>query len=118
MKITTGAENYEVLHSGTILTFRNEPITFHLTEDLKVVMCFENDKSEQEHHLSFHVRNNKELEIRFTNFNSSLGTANANPLPLAKVDGRQVYLNFRVLAGEDSKQISHTWYLREEVGNG
>ena len=70
--------------------------------------------------MDFNVINNNALEIILTNFNSSLGIGNASPLPLAKINNKQVYLNFMVYALNESssKTMHYTWYLREEVVNG
>jgi hypothetical protein len=119
IQITTGVEGYKVLDSGTLITFRNEPVTFQLANDLKIRMSFRNDGSGQQR-LDYNVISPHELELVLTNFNNSLGSGNAQPLPLARLDNRQVYLNFAVYAFDESsnKIVHYTWYSREEVANG
>lgn len=120
MKITTGQENYEVLDTGTIITFKDEPISFQIAPDLKIVMSFNTDKDVKDQKMDYKAVSNNELEIILTNFNNSLGTGNAAPLPLAKINNKQVYLNFVVYAFDEksNKTVHYTWYLREEVANG
>ncbi len=120
MKITTGQENYEILDTGSVITFKDEPISFHLAADLKIIMSFKTDKEVKDQKMDYRAINNNELEIILTNFNNSLGTGNAAPLPLAKINNRQVYVNFVVYAFDEksNKTIHYTWYLREEVVNG
>jgi hypothetical protein len=120
MKITTGQENYEVLDSGTIISYMDEPICFQIAADLKIVMSFKTDKDVKDQKMDYKAVGNKELEIILTNFNNTLGTGNAAPLPLAKINNRQVYLNFVVYAFDEksNKTVHYTWYLREEVANG
>jgi hypothetical protein len=119
MRITTGAENYEIFDSGTVITFKNEPLKFHLTDDMMVTMLFESNRNESGNNLSFNVRSNNELVMTLLNFNSTLGSGNAEPIPLAKIDNKQLYINFNIQAvGENAKIVTYTWYLREEVENG
>ena len=71
MKITTGQENYEVLDSGTILTFKDEPITFHVAKDIKITMSFKTDKETKGQKMDFKTISNNELEIILININNS-----------------------------------------------
>jgi hypothetical protein len=119
IQIKTGDNNYEILDTGTVITFKDEPIKFQLAPDLKIIISFKFDKELKEQKMDFDAISNNELEIILTNFNSSLGTANLEPLPLAKINNRQVYLNFMIYALNESshKTVHYTWYLREEVAN-
>lgn len=119
IQITTGDNNFEVLDTGTVITFKDEPIKFQLAVDLKIIISFKDNKEVKEQKMDFNPISNNELEIILTNFNSSLGTANVAPLPLAKINNRQVYLNFMVYALNETshKTVHYTWYLREEVAN-
>jgi len=119
MKITSG--NYEVFDSGTVISFEQEPVTFHLAEDLKIRILFRDDEEKKnENRLEFNPVNDKELEIILINFNSSLGTGNTVPLQVGTLNNRNLYLNFRVytLNVKTNKTIHFCWYLGEEVTNG
>jgi len=120
IQITTGDNNYEILDTGTVITFKDEPIKFQLAADLKIILRFKLDKDAKERKMDFNAISDNELEIILTNFNSSLGTANLDPLPIAKINNRQVYFNFMIYALNESSQktVHYTWYLREEITNG
>lgn len=117
MKITTGPNDFEILDAGTVISFKDEIVTFKLADDLKIAMRFKNDKSVSEQKMDFVEVNSTSLEIILTNFNNPLGTGNAAPLALAKINGKRVYLNFIVHALDETanKSIHYTWYLREDA---
>ncbi|MBP6387148.1 MAG: hypothetical protein KA313_11065 [Pseudarcicella sp.] len=64
IKITTGEQNYEVLDTGTIITFKDEPINFELSPDIKIVVKFVQDKEIKEQKMDFRAVTNNELELR------------------------------------------------------
>lgn len=119
IKITTGDSDYEVLDSGSIISFKDEPITFRIETDLVFRFRFQNDTEKKDQRMDYKPINNKELEIILVNFNSSLGVGNATPLPLGSINNRKLYLNFMVYALNEhsSKTVHYSWYLREEVTN-
>jgi hypothetical protein len=118
MRIQAG--EFEIIDSGTVISFNNEPLTFHLAADLRIRLSFRDDTDNKEHRMEFLQQSNKELEIVMINFNNSLGIGNTAPLALATLNNRRVYLNYRVytLSGNSNRTIHFTWYLREEVKNG
>lgn len=120
LKMTTGKEGYEILDTGTVISFKDESINFQLAADLKIIMSFKQNTEVKGQKMDYNVINNNELEVILTNFNHSLGAGNAAPLPLAKINNKQVYLNFVIYALNESsnKTVHYTWYLREEVANG
>ena len=119
MKITT--KNFEVLNSGSVITYENEPITFHLADDLRVTFVFRDDKNNKEHRMDFNPIDNNELELILINFNNSLGTGNIKPISIGTLNNRRLFTNFRVYALSEKNKgrtIHYTWYLGEEVKNG
>lgn len=44
IKLTTGQENFEILDTGTVITFKEEPITFTIEGDLTITLVFLTDK--------------------------------------------------------------------------
>ncbi len=117
MKILT-ANNYEVFESGTVISFRDEPVTFELAADLKIRFVFRGDQDSPE--TSFNAINPNELEIIFSNFNNPLGAGNTEPIQLGTLNNKALYLSYRILAlvGAQGKTIHYSWYLREGVNNG
>lgn len=120
IKITSGDKDFEILDTGTVITFKDEPIKFQLALDLKIILRFKSNKDTKEQIMDYNVVSNNELEIILTNFNSSLGTANLEPLPIAVINNKQVYVNFMIYALNETshKTVHYTWYSREEVANG
>jgi hypothetical protein len=119
MKITSG--NYEVFDTGTVISFEQEPVTFHLAADLQIRLAFRDDlEKKDDHRLEFNPISNNELEIILINFNNSLGTGNTVPLQVGTLNNKKLYLNFRVhtLNVKTNKTIHYCWYLGEEVQNG
>lgn len=119
MEITSG--NYKVYDSGTVISFEQEPVKFHLAPDLNVSLAFRDDiEKKDEHRLEFNPVSLTELEIILVNFNNSLGTGNTAPLEIGTLNNRRLYLNFRVyiLNVKTNKTIHYCWYLGEEVTNG
>lgn len=82
-------------------------------------MVFIKDSEQREQKLDFKLVNDKQMDILLINFNNVLGTGNTEPLDMATINHRKVYLNFIInaLASSDIKKIHYTWYLREEVAH-
>jgi hypothetical protein len=119
LKITTGNENYEILDSGTVITFREESLSFQLVDNLKVRLTFTNNEANNEKKMDAKIVEDKILDLTFINFNESLGVGNGAPLPIAKINNKQVYLNFVIYAlNNTQKTVHYTFYSREEVANG
>ncbi len=119
MKITSG--NYEVFDTGTVISFEQEPVTFHLAADLQIRLAFRDDiEKKDEHRIEFNSISNSELGIILVNFNNSLGTGNTAPFEVGILNNKKLYLNFRVytLNVKTNKTIHYSWYLGEEVKNG
>ena len=48
MKITTG--NYEVFDSVTVISFEENPVTFHLADDLQIRLAFRDEIEKKDEH--------------------------------------------------------------------
>ena len=97
MKIETG--DLEIYSSGTIISIPNESVKFFV-EDLLFEFRFVNDKEKiSETNITAEVINEgKGIALIFKNFNNSLGTGNSKILPVGKVNGRDLFLNYRIHA--------------------
>lgn len=117
MSISTNST--DILESGVVISFKDEPIKFLLQNDLKITFTFFTDKEHKTHELKFKSVNSKEVEIQLYNFNNSLGTGSTEPLLLGHINKRKLYLNFVVysLPGDLQKNLNYTFYLGEEVTN-
>ena len=115
-RIIVATGNSDILDSGTVISFRTEPVTFNFTgANLIVRFSFFNDTANATNRIEFRTITAQELEIQLYNFNNPLGTGNTAPLEIGNIDGRVLFLNFRVyfLQGEGNKTIHYTWYLQK-----
>lgn len=113
MKITAG--EYEVLESGTVISFGIEPLTFHLAPDLIIRFVFLKDDLASENTVQYLAIDKATLEMRLVNFNSTLDTGTKEPIRIGYLNGRNLYLNFRTRTTDMrfSRTIDYTWYLGE-----
>jgi hypothetical protein len=118
MKIIT--DIYEIYETGSIISFNKKPIDF-IFEDLTFRFVFEEDSTKEKNILRAEnlADGQKGIRLIFSNFNETLGVGNTVPLPLGWINGRNLYLNYRIycLTPESDKLIHFTWYLGE-VRNG
>jgi hypothetical protein len=121
------AGEYEILHSGTVLSFKDEPISFELAENMIVRLLFKTDPSKSNYILSAGAYNGSQLDIDLINFDNPAGASPREPINLGHLNGQVLYLNFSVYTimsyHEGSKPIlnartlHYTWYTRELVRN-
>jgi len=121
MKIKVG--DYDVLNSGSVVGNKNEPIDFHIGGNaINIVrLLFEDDESIKKQAAQAKASDTEEkvIEITFINYNSSLGTGNINPIPIGDLNGRKLFLNYRIYAIKElGKEVHFTWLLGKEVDNG
>jgi len=121
MKIKVG--DYDVLDSGSIVGNLNEPIDFFVeTKIFKILrLIFVNDSEIKENKIRAETDENDKniLQLRFTNFNNSLGIGNVSPIRLGEKDNRNLLFNYRIYSIDNGgKHIHYTWLLGEEVKNG
>ena len=116
MKIKFG--KYEVLDSGTIVGVKEEPLDFIIEEKTNFIvrLVFVDDKKVKDHHRKAQLFGDNGVEITFTNYNNSLGTGNAIPLEIGRLQGKRLYFNFRIQhLNSAGKTIHYSWLLGEEV---
>lgn len=115
--IKTFSGDNEIYETGLVIAFKNEPLLFNITRDLKITISFKNDDSDKKQRMEPQYINSKELELVLVNFNNSLGTGTTEPLPLGNINNRPLFLNFVVYTlGENSqKTFQYSWYLGKEV---
>ena len=117
MKITSG--KYEVHESGTVISFSNEPLTFHLAPDLRVKFNFSKDDNIEKSQITYAAITPQELDVQLINFNDGLDTGNLEPLLVGRLDNRELYLYFRVrsLRNMLSRTMDYCWYLGDIIQN-
>lgn len=113
VKITTAG--YEVINSGLVTAFNNEPICIQLPNEagkpFKLSFCFLKDKSITDHRMEAEAPNNNEVVVKLINFNNPLGTGTIRPVHFASSNGKKLYVNFYVyVVGESSSTLHYTIY--------
>lgn len=115
-KVSVG--KYEVLASGTVITYNEDPLKFSL-EDLTITIDFKSDEGDSRIE---HTVEGKVLNLLLFNFDNPLGVSNTEPLYIGYIRDQNLYLNIRVhtmgikLLG--NRTVHYTWYLREPRTHG
>jgi hypothetical protein len=120
MKIKSG--EYEVLYSGTVIGIKEQEIEFNFPEvhaSLKIIIDFKIDDSIKDSPIKIDLPGNKTLKLTLVNTASSLGTGNAEILEIGHINGKKLYLNYRIYAIQGiSNTVHYTFYLGKEVTIG
>ncbi|GAB3803520.1 hypothetical protein GCM10028819_33560 [Spirosoma humi] len=118
MKITSGP--YEVLESGSVISFGDETLTFYLAEDF--IITFKFLESDREKPLvSFDITDPGEITIQLENLHHKQGLGTGSPLYMGKLNDKALYLSFRTYNYPNRKSdtiLHYTFYLGEEKLNG
>ena len=100
--------DFDLIESGSIITMKDADIHFYI-EDLEYVFRFVNT---EEKGAKMHIASNdgKKMEIELQNFNDAIGIGNVNPIPMGTVQGKSLFMFFRVTQLEDGgKTMHYTW---------
>lgn len=114
IKITTA--NCEVITSGLVTSFNNEPICITIptkSDPFKITFEFYIDKSIEGQEMSADASTESEVILKLTNFNSPLGTGTINPISFGTetTTGKKLYINFYVhVVGKSSPTLHYTIY--------
>lgn len=123
MKIKIG--EYEVLGNGTIVSNTKSPIIFEI-EGLTFEITFEDKPTTEEVYMKPTVSETGDrMLLNFVNFDSPLGAGNMNPIKLATIKGRELFLNCRIYDFSDNedtiediegvgKIFHYTWLLKKK----
>lgn len=102
-----------VIGSGTLISFGNDDVVFEFgTENLtlKVILSFENNGGE----IKLDAKSLSTTDLRFTLFNaiSVLGSGPLVPIGIGELNGKKLFISFRVYTIDDSDQrtIHYTFY--------
>ena len=118
VKIRTG--DTEVIASGSVISFGKSPIVFEF-ENLKLIFEYHDDilgTGVKETRVEAAAIDNKTLKLTLHNFNNPLGAGSGTPLQLGILNGRKLFLQYRVYALSDAdKTLQYTIYLGEGAAN-
>ncbi|WP_349667035.1 DUF6864 domain-containing function [Lacrimispora sp.] len=118
MKVEAKINNLIVVHTGfAIISDNTDRFSIMVTADngfnFKLVMEFIDIKNSREQSFESKVNKNHILFI-CTNFNKASGTGVLQPLDLATVDGKRLYIKFWVYAlATVSKKIEYVFMTEE-----
>ena len=116
LNISTGG--YNVISSGLVTAFNNEPICITIpnekSADFKLVFQFHKDDSSEEQKLEADTSGSKKVILKLTNFNNPLGTGTIHPIGFATdSDKKQLFINFYVyVVGKSSPTLHYTIYKK------
>ena len=121
MKINVG--EYELVHSGTVIGIKDNPITIKLPDpiegDFVFIINFVQDPENKETVTKYTAIDNNTVQIDFKNFNGCMGTGNSNLIPIGSLKGRSLFWNYRVFdLVKVSKAFMFNFYVGKEVENG
>lgn len=107
-------ESKNIIDTGSVIQFHNEDIIF-LVDDLRFRFRFISD--------GWHSRittniadDESEMIVCFYNYDNNLGVGNTEPLVLATLDEKKLFLMIRVNTLSNVKKfrlINYTWYLEK-----
>lgn len=109
----------DIIASGTVISFKNNPIEIVFgpaSQRLRLILKFTDKVDNNEVLIETSSPDTSTLEINLINFKNPLGSGNAEPLKVGYLEGRQLYINYRVYPlNEWDKTVHYTIYKGEVV---
>lgn len=105
--------DFDVLESGTVITMRDADIHFFIKE-LEYVFQFAKTE-ENEAKIRMVSNDGRKLVVELQNFDNSLGTGNVNPIPMGKLDGKDLFILFRVTQLDEGGKTMHYSWLSKKI---
>ncbi|MBI3520160.1 MAG: hypothetical protein HY062_12510 [Bacteroidetes bacterium] len=116
MKIKVGT--YDAIFYGTVIGNENEPIDFLIAEEIGFIIrvVFKTDPQIKEATIKAEKFDKVGAQLNFINFNDGLPTGNSSPIQIGNLNGRELYLNYRVSSlTKGGKSFDFTWLLGKEA---
>ncbi len=110
----------EIVASGTVFAFSGSPITITFgspTETLKLIFEFKDEEGKEDLRVEATVVDTQTLKLTLINFKNPLGSGTTKPKPFGSLDGRRLYVHYRVYSLSDAadKMLHFNIYKAEEV---
>lgn len=106
----------EVVASGTVTSFRGEPIEVPVQGDeeaIVLVFAFVDDPDDEAPRVETEVEDAGRLRLDLINFANPLGSGSPSPVDVGTLDGDPLLLHFRVRALEGADPtLTYTVYRR------
>lgn len=114
--------NATVLTSGTVMSFRNQPITVQfgpIESQITLIFNFIDQKESNEISVKATSRESNSLELTLVNFKNPLGTGTTTPIEIGSYAGKKMFLHYRVYSFGDGDKTLHfaVFNIGEEVKN-
>lgn len=117
-------EGYEVVASGSVITFNHKPIKIRIDtddeneEDLSIIFKFKEDEKIPEPQAVPSVEGNT-LTLILLNYNNVLGTGTGEPFQLGYIGNKDVYISFRVYGFDNAseKLLHYTVHATDRIHN-
>ena len=110
LKIKSGGK--DILHSGSVMSYEENTIVIELSSEMTMEFIFEEDPNRGESIESrFIPITPTYMKVFFVNFNSGLGAGSTTPVPLGDIDGRNLYMNYRISRLGNTRNLEYTFYL-------
>jgi len=116
------AEDYEVIGTGSFITFRDKPIQIRIKEhdpkaqDMFIKLTFFEDLSKDKPDLKVSV-NKDTISFELINYNNVLGTGTTFPVHIGSSEKKDIYFHFRVygMTQKGDKLVHYTLYLADQT---
>ncbi len=110
----------EVIASGSVIAFLGNPIaiTFGVEQEslIKVIFEFKDEEGKDKPRIEVNAIDSLTLKITLFDFKNPLGAGNVKPTSIGTIQGRRLYVQFRVYALPNAdKTLHYTLYKGEEV---
>jgi hypothetical protein len=115
--------NYELIHSGTIISIKDNPITIKLSDEIEgdftFIINFVTDNEKKETITQYTSIDKFTLQIDFKNFNGFMGGGNTELMTLGTLRHLPLYFNYRVFdLANVGKTLMFNFYVGNEVQDG
>ena len=121
MKIKIG--NYELIHSGLVMTIGDSPITIKLPDEIEgdytFIINFVTDNENKDSVTKYTGIDKFTLQMDFKNFDGFLGGGNSELIELGTLRNLPLYFNYRVFDLKNvGKTLMYNFYVGKEADNG
>jgi len=121
MEIKIG--DYDLIHSGIIITIKDNPITIKLPDEIEgdftFIINFIADKENKETVTKYTSIDKFTLQIDFKNFDGFMGGGNSDLISLGTLRHKPLYFNYRVFdLATVGKSLLFNFYVGKEAQNG
>ncbi len=117
IKIKVG--ELDVYEKGSLINPNGDNIEINIGSKFQFLAEFKftTDKENKETRLAPYELDKVGIGLNFINFINSLGTGNVNPIRVGWLEGRSLFLNYRVFGinNEQGVIFEYTWLLGKKV---